>query len=188
MPRLLKSTTCPIHGAPRHRASCSECNAAYMRGYLRRRSRERPSDAIWERARRRAARLGVRFILPSGSLTVPRLCPVLGIPLTVGPRRSANSPSLDRIVPARGYVPTNVRVISDRANRLKGSRSLQELRSRAGRDGPSQADYAKAAAYVERELLLAEVRIRAVGTGRAAAEWKKVADFLDRAFAKGPIE
>lgn len=182
-----KSTTCPIHGAPRQRTSCRECNAAYMRGYLRRRTRERPADAMWERARRRAIRLGVRFSLPRGSLYIPSLCPVLGIAIGVGPQRSDNSPSLDRIIPANGYMPTNVRVISDRANRLKSNRPLQELRRRAADpNGRAQDEYAKTAAYVERELLLQEVRAKAAAGGPAAAEWAKIAAFLDRAFAKGP--
>lgn len=188
MPDVRKSTACPIHGAPRHRASCRGCNAAYMRGYLRRRSRERPADAVWERARRRAIRLGVRFSLPRGSLNIPSHCPVLGIAIGVGPLRSHHSPSLDRIVPIKGYVPTNVRVISDKANRLKSNRSLEELRRRAADpNGRAQDEYAKTAAYVERELLLQEVRDKASAGGRAAVEWTKVAQFLDRVFARGPI-
>jgi len=158
-----------------------------MRGYLRRRARERPADAIWERARRRALRLGVHFDLPRGSLYVPTLCPVLGIPVEVGPCRSDHSPSLDRIIPAKGYVSTNVRVISDKANRLKGDRSLEDLQRRAAQRGPRQAEYAKAAAYLDRELLLEEVRAKAATGGRAAAEWEKVAAFLNSAFTKGPV-
>ncbi|WP_425989161.1 hypothetical protein [Brevundimonas sp. TWP2-3-2] len=188
MSPVRKSISCPIHGEPRHRSTCKECNAAYMRGYLRRRTRERPSDAIWERARRRAMRLGVHFNLPKGSVSVPEWCPVLGIPVAVGPKRSANSPSLDRIVPSKGYIPTNVRVISDKANRLKGDCSLKELQRRAAESGPRQVEYGKTAAYLDRELLLQEVKAKAVTGGRAGAEWKKVADFLDRAFAKGPVD
>lgn len=184
----LKATTCSTHGAPRHRGSCRECNAAYMRGYLRARARARPAEAVWERARRRARRLGIPFSLPKGSIRVPELCPVLAIPIRVGSGRSANSPSLDRIVPSQGYVPGNVRVISDRANRIKGNRDLVDLRLRAARQNtPYGQDYAKAAAYVDRELLLQEVRLKAAANDRAAPEWRKVADFLDRAFAKGPV-
>jgi hypothetical protein len=39
------------------------------------------------------------------------------------------SPSLDRIVPELGYVKGNVRVISDRANRIKRDATLEELRA-----------------------------------------------------------
>lgn len=188
MIRFARPNECPIHGAALHRDACRECNAAYMRGYLRRRARERPGHAIWERARRRAARLGVPFALPSKTVLVPEICPVLDIPLTVGVKRAPNSPSLDRIVPRLGYVPGNVRVISDRANRIKGSRALEELRVRAGvPDNPHSKDYARAAAYLERELLLQEVRAKAAAGGRAALEWEKVAVFLDRAFSRGPV-
>jgi hypothetical protein len=52
-------------------------------------------------------------------------CPVLGIPLDRSPRD--NTPSLDRIIPARGYVPSNVIVVSLRANQIKGDATVREL-------------------------------------------------------------
>lgn len=65
-------------------------------------------------------------------MVVPTHCPILGLPLYVmkgtkggGP----NSPSLDKIEPSRGYVPGNVIVISNRANRLKSDASVEELRA-----------------------------------------------------------
>lgn len=48
-----------------------------------------------------------------------------------------NSPSLDRMIPALGYVASNVRVISYRANAIKRDATLDELRALV--------------AYVERE-------------------------------------
>lgn len=39
-----------------------------------------------------------------------------------------NSPSLDRIVPERGYVAGNLRVISNRANTLKNNATIDEMR------------------------------------------------------------
>lgn len=39
------------------------------------------------------------------------------------------SPTLDRIVPSRGYVVGNVAVISMRANRLKSDASVAELQA-----------------------------------------------------------
>lgn len=54
---------------------------------------------------------------------------MLGIPLLwEGSNRTDNTPSLDRIVPHKGYVPDNVCVISWRANRLKSDASPAELR------------------------------------------------------------
>jgi hypothetical protein len=48
-------------------------------------------------------------------------CPVLGILLVFGqPGQPHNAPSVDRIIPSIGYVKWNIRVISWRANALKG--------------------------------------------------------------------
>lgn len=111
------------------------------------------------------------------------VCPVLGVPLAAGSQRSSGSPSLDRIRPAQGYVRGNVRVISDRANRLKGACTQEQARERAQSAlPPRRPDLEKIAAYIEREELLAEVRRKAAQGGRAGAEWEKVAIFLDRAF------
>ncbi|MCP1937389.1 hypothetical protein J2R95_003184 [Bradyrhizobium japonicum] len=54
------------------------------------------------------------------------VCPVLGIDMKFGGDRD-NSPSLDRIEPAKGYVKGNVAFISDRANRIKSDATLEEL-------------------------------------------------------------
>jgi hypothetical protein len=40
---------------------------------------------------------------------------------------SPNSPSIDKFIPERGYVPGNVSVISHRANWLKNSASIEEV-------------------------------------------------------------
>lgn len=59
---------------------------------------------------------------------VPTYCPIFGIKLVPGVgRQSPNSPSLDRIIPKKGYVPGNVQVISWRANSLKKDANLREL-------------------------------------------------------------
>lgn len=82
-------------------------------------------------ARSRARGAGVPFTIEKTDIVIPTHCPILGIPLF--PRRGRqgggdNSPSLDRVEPSRGYVPGNIIVISNRANRLKSDASLQELR------------------------------------------------------------
>jgi hypothetical protein len=89
-------------------------------------------------------------------------------------------------MPDRGYVPGNVRVISDKANRLKGSRTLPELQLKA-LIGPSEwrDDYRKIAEYVDREQLLQGVWAKATQPGRVGKEWEKIAVFLDRIFSRG---
>jgi hypothetical protein len=61
-------------------------------------------------------------------ILVPLRCPVLGVTLALGDNRSRDcSPSLDRVDPARGYVPGNVMVISNRANQAKSDLTCVEL-------------------------------------------------------------
>ena len=81
-------------------------------------------------ARDRARKAGVPFDLTESDLMIPTYCPVFGVRLeralgSKGPGQ--NSPSLDRIIPSRGYVPGNVVVISNRANRAKSDLSVEEL-------------------------------------------------------------
>ena len=53
-------------------------------------------------------------------------CPVLGVDFKFG-HNSANSPSVDRIIPSKGYVKGNVIWISRRANAIKNDASVDEL-------------------------------------------------------------
>lgn len=76
----------------------------------------------------RAKVRGVPFGLTEEDVFVPETCPVLGIPIKVGRDYArANSPSLDCIVPERGYVPGNIAVISYRANTIKSNATVEEI-------------------------------------------------------------
>jgi hypothetical protein len=144
---------------------------------------------MWERARKRALERNLAFTLQKDAIFVPDFCPVLGIALTPGSKRTASSPSLDRIIPTRGYVHDNVRVICDHVNRLKGDRSLHELERLAQRGPPQlRADYRMVVTYLEREMLLRDVREKAKQPGRAGEEWAKIALFLDRLFRQPLIK
>ncbi len=176
---------CPIHGTHLQRATCAACNAAYMRGYLKAQRRLRPAIALHSRARQRAARRGLPFNLNVSDVVVPPICPALGVPIIIGETRSPYSPSLDRIRPALGYVRGNTRVISDKANRLKGALDVEGLIKRAVASvDQRREDYARLAAYLDRELLLADVRRKAALAGRVGEEWTKVANFLEAAFVR----
>ncbi len=75
-------------------------------------------------AKKRAKREGLPFDLTAADLTIPELCPVLGIPLARGDKvLGDSSPSLDRITPILGYVRGNVY----RANRIKQNATPDEL-------------------------------------------------------------
>lgn len=82
-------------------------------------------------AKARSKKRGLSFDLSlKDLLPLPSLCSVLGIPIVYGAgsgRSKPGSPSLDRIVPARGYVAGNVRVISARANELRRDGTAIEL-------------------------------------------------------------
>lgn len=81
-------------------------------------------------ARARAKKQGVPYRLTPEDIVIPLYCPVLGTKLaqSLGSKGPGdNSPSLDRVVPARGYVPGNVVVLSNRANRAKSDLSIDEL-------------------------------------------------------------
>lgn len=76
--------------------------------------------------RSRAQRKGLPFNLTLEDL-VGDTCPILGFPLDWNDEKSEFSAEVDRIVPARGYVKGNVRIVSRRANRIKDNASLYEL-------------------------------------------------------------
>lgn len=84
---------------------------------------------MWEQAKLRAKKKGLSFNICWSDIEIPERCPVLGKPLKSSGKRGQNdwSPTLDRVIPALGYVRGNVRVISWRANRLKSNSTPKEL-------------------------------------------------------------
>lgn len=87
-----------------------------------------PKKEMVSHARRRAKALGLLFNLTAADFTIPEKCPILGIPLRVNAGKvGGDSPTLDRKVPALGYVAGNVWVISHRANAMKGTGSVASV-------------------------------------------------------------
>jgi hypothetical protein len=85
---------------------------------------------VWCHASRRAAKKGFEFNLtPQDIPNIPEYCPILNIKLEkhngIGP--SDYSPSLDRIDSTKGYVIGNVRIISNRANRIKSDSTFEDI-------------------------------------------------------------
>lgn len=118
-------------------------DAAYMRAYRRRKgllkgtpAGRRPytpdrklASIMLASAKYRAKRDGCPFSITLDDIVIPQFCPILGHPLeksTEG-RAKLTSPSLDKVIPALGYVPGNVRVISVEANRLKDANTVETL-------------------------------------------------------------
>lgn len=103
---------------------------AYLRAVSRQAEKMRADTPfyLWKRAKERAAKESLPFTITVADVVVPEFCPVLGI-LLVRQRQHARpgSPTLDRFIPARGYVPGNVAVISFRANSLKRDGTFSEF-------------------------------------------------------------
>ena len=86
-----------------------------------------PRRYLHKLARQRAEKLGVPFKITVEDIVIPRVCPVLGIPLMPGSLTNGPfSPTLDRLVPELGYVPGNIHVISAKANTAKNNLTLHE--------------------------------------------------------------
>ena len=82
---------------------------------------------LWISAKNRARKKGLEFTIKPTDIHIPEFCPVFGIKINSvwGGREMnnysrANTASLDRIDPRKGYLPDNIIVMSYRANIIKG--------------------------------------------------------------------
>ena len=84
---------------------------------------------IFNAARTRARVHGIEFDLTKEDIIIPEVCPYLDVPITriQGQGRQDYNPSLDRIDPTKGYIKSNIEVISDKANRMKNNATTAEL-------------------------------------------------------------
>ena len=118
-------------GKPDHlvlRAQWRRKNEAYLREWSKDYISRNPKRKLIFTARASAKKKGLPFNLELSDIVIPAHCPVLGIELQRGVRgRNDNSPSIDRIIPALGYVRGNILIISWRANRIKNDASIEEL-------------------------------------------------------------
>lgn len=133
------------HGGLRYVKSrcCVECQRTSTRGYRNRRGdahtgymREytaawyvkNPEAKLWHGAKDRAAEKDLEFSVSVSDISIPEVCPLLGIPLRRGEGRvSPNSPTLDRISNDKGYIPGNVWVISNAANTCKSGLDAERI-------------------------------------------------------------
>lgn len=132
------------HNAPKYteRSLCTKCNQERSKKYIenrpekekeykaRRRAEWRelsPNKRLYKIVRYRERRKGEHFTSTEQDINIPSLCEVTGRTLEQGiGQKSPNSPSVDRIDNLKGYTPNNCRVISWRANNVKGDGSLLE--------------------------------------------------------------
>jgi hypothetical protein len=96
---------------------------------------ENPKKRLLRNAKQRAEKLNLEFYITADDIVLPEKCPYLGISLTTiqgngrrGSRIKSNL-SLDRIDNKKGYIPGNIMVISDLANRMKTNATKEELQA-----------------------------------------------------------
>lgn len=84
---------------------------------------------VFRGIRTRARRLGVPFDLELEDITNYDTCPIFGFKLERGGHQEKNnSPSVDKIIPSKGYVKGNIQIISNKANAMKSDATPEELR------------------------------------------------------------
>ncbi len=76
-----------------------------------------------------AKRKNIHFSLRFEDIVFPTHCPILGIELDYGKKKTIkmNSPSFERFDSDLGYIQSNVIVVSYKANSMKRNGTLKEL-------------------------------------------------------------
>lgn len=126
------ATTKPFSGFSKNRAmkdgyanwckACIKKNWQTPQNLLRRKERRliNYANTLYVETKSRARLSNIEFNLDKSDVVIPEICPVLGIPLIVSLHgRTDNTPSIDKVIPSKGYVKGNVQVISWLANQTK---------------------------------------------------------------------
>ena len=104
-------------------------NPQKQRNYKAKQRIENPAKDMLRMLKCQAKRKGIPFNIEESDINpLPTLCPVLGIKLDYSAHSlQDNCPSVDKIVPTKGYTKGNIKVISLRANRIKHNATPEEL-------------------------------------------------------------
>lgn len=114
--------------AKNYRRTNSEWSRAAQKRARKKLRENNPEHLIWMETKKRAKKRGIPFTIQITDIVIPKLCPILGIELSFGVERVHDaSPSLDSIVPEKGYVKGNCFIISSKANRMKQENTLETL-------------------------------------------------------------
>lgn len=144
----LPTDVCPKCGGPRFQRQyggqgvswhCFPCEAIRSK-----KSREDyPKRWILTRIKMNAKKRGIHCNLKEQDIPdFPEYCPVfpwIRLVYDVGNGRASGSVSIDRIDSTKGYIVGNIRIISDRANTLKGDASNEEMIA-LGKDAKSRKE------------------------------------------------
>lgn len=111
---------------------CNKCLCESNRVYSELHNKSNKRYKILCNLKKRAKLKGIEFNLELDDIPqIPETCPVLEIPIIINEGKhqpSDNSPSIDRIDSKKGYIKGNIRIISNRANRIKTDATIEELR------------------------------------------------------------
>ena len=105
---------------------CKKCHYQRVSTY----QKQNPEKTLLSACKTRAKKRGLPFNLEVKDIIIPEKCPMLGIKLESGRGRRGifdSSPTIDRIIPEKGYTKGNVQVISGRANMIKSNATADEL-------------------------------------------------------------
>ena len=109
------------------------CKACHRKKILQSASKRTPRRRLYWSSKANACTKGVEHSITPDDIPLPLTCKYLGIKLDYqrtserGRLRSYDSPSIDRIDPQKGYIPGNIQVISDLANRMKTNATIEQL-------------------------------------------------------------
>jgi len=109
---------------------CTPCKKIDQATRYAKNQRVAKSRGMLHRAKKRAKLKEMDFSITIDDINpLPDICPVLGIVLDwdCAGLPVGNSPSLDRIDNALGYIPGNVMIISNRANMIKCDATAEEV-------------------------------------------------------------
>lgn len=91
-----------------------------------------PRKILLMSAKQRAKNQNLPFDIELNDIIIPKYCPILDIEIKrkesgKGGSFQPNSPSLDKIIPSKGYVKGNIMIISMKANIMKCNATIEEI-------------------------------------------------------------
>lgn len=114
-------------GLKRRDLRCKSCSQTRSKKYRT----NNMEKVLLANAKVRALKNNLDFNIEIEDILIPKICPLLEIPIVIGNSISErdSSPSLDRIDNTKGYVKGNIRVISNLANSIKRDLSRDQLQT-----------------------------------------------------------
>jgi hypothetical protein len=106
----------------KHYRGCKTCEKQQFTDFRK----NNPHISHLSNAKQRAKKLNLPFDLDKEWFysALPKVCPVFKTKFSDG----KHNISIDRLVPTKGYVKSNCRIISHRANTIKNDATLEELK------------------------------------------------------------